>query len=612
MNIPRVLSALFVLLIVQSCCNCCTKNEKVATVERKQDRVQVGPQDNLQDVQTTSDLYNNESIKVTEGGKALVEFFSGSTELGWVTLYNDTQTKSVRTEKVGTNPDFPFWVCAKLSYGLIAIDTQSEGSYDFSVGKINTKILSTRALIAYDADTGYVSIGNFEGSVSWSYDGGSETEIPEGEGIDISADGETLQYILRFNWDDLDREVSVADNPVNKLMELRMSTGEPVPPPYAPPTPAPYASPTPDSSNGNEPSQPKMIRIAVQSPLSGSLVDLGIDIQRAADLAFSETRRSIENLGFQVELVVYDDGGNVDTGRSTASQIISDPTVLCGVGHLNSNVFLAASDFYHEGGLAFISPAATNPTAMERGYFEVNRVIGRDDIQGIASARYAAEEGMYNIVLSSEDNEYSHRIADAFIQEAQAYGMKVLDVSNIAYIYDPAGPPVDLVYGVGNPSFARDFFIYMQSMGYDGPLMGPDMINAPDIIGTTGDTFYDGIYFSTAAGPAYFYEGAATFMEEFQAYYGSSPQPFAVQTYDAMSICIQAIEKAVREKNNQIPSRYEVAQAIRNMGFSGITGYIQFNSNGELLDASYFIAHAYFSSGTQFQDVIKRYNISPP
>ena len=67
-------------------------------------------------------------------------------------------------------------------------------------------------------------------------------------------------------------------------------------------------------------------------------------------------------------------------------------------------------------------------------------------------------------------------------------------------------------------------------------------------------------------------------------------QPFAAQGYDSMGICLKAIENAAKANGNKIPTRAQVTDAIRALkDYPGITGKINFNSKGDLVEAQYFV-----------------------
>ena len=103
------------------------------------------------------------------------------------------------------------------------------------------------------------------------------------------------------------------------------------------------------------------IKIATQSPLSGGQSAIGVDIKNGAELALEQLKGSLEGMGFTVEMAPYDDQANPDTGVANAKRIVSDPEVLCVVGHYNSGVQIPSSEEYHTAGLANVSPANTNP-----------------------------------------------------------------------------------------------------------------------------------------------------------------------------------------------------------------------------------------------------------
>ena len=128
------------------------------------------------------------------------------------------------------------------------------------------------------------------------------------------------------------------------------------------------------------------IKIATQSPLSGGQAALGEGIKLGAQLALEKFKGPLEKMGFAVELVPFDDQAKPDVGVANAKNLIADTNVLVVIGHLNSGVAIPASEVYKDASLAMISPANTNPTVTDRGYSNVFRVCGRDDVQGAVGA----------------------------------------------------------------------------------------------------------------------------------------------------------------------------------------------------------------------------------
>ncbi|WP_426130969.1 hypothetical protein [Pararhizobium sp. PWRC1-1] len=65
--------------------------------------------------------------------------------------------------------------------------------------------------------------------------------------------------------------------------------------------------------------------------------------------------------------------------------MVSDGVVFV-VGHACSDASTPASKVYEAAGGLQISPSSTNPALTEQGRANVFRVIGRDDMQGVAPA----------------------------------------------------------------------------------------------------------------------------------------------------------------------------------------------------------------------------------
>ncbi|HEX7393341.1 MAG TPA: branched-chain amino acid ABC transporter substrate-binding protein, partial [Anaerolineaceae bacterium] len=168
------------------------------------------------------------------------------------------------------------------------------------------------------------------------------------------------------------------------------------------------------------------IKIATQSPLSGSQSATGVDINRGAELAMSQLSGPLTAMGFKVELAAFDDQADPNTGVANAKKIVSDPTILCVDGHYNSGVQIPSSEEYHTAGLANVSPANTNPKVTDRGYPEINRIVGRDDTQGAVGAQFAKSKGITSVYILHDKTTYGQGIAQFFQAEAQKQGLKVL------------------------------------------------------------------------------------------------------------------------------------------------------------------------------------------
>lgn len=375
--------------------------------------------------------------------------------------------------------------------------------------------------------------------------------------------------------------------PVATVMHTATSTSRPTE------TPIPTETPTPFVPKGT-------IKIASQSPLSIQFADMGTDIMRGVDLAVWQLADPLMELGYKVELAPYDDRNDFGIAADVAKQIVADPEISCVVGPFASRVLNQVKEIYHQAGLAFISPSATAAFAATSGYPEVNRVIGRNDVEGMAGAQFVKARDYARVFIISENSDLGRFIAKSFKDELGRLGVTVVgDMSTDAVkdfdklIDRVISSNADLVYfSTLNVGQAGTFFREVRAAGYTGTLMGMSGLDAPSLLEFAGPLLTEdgGAYYTNTILPASGYPNAAGFVEQFETLYNATPQMFAVQAYDAAGICMKAIEEASKAKDGEIPTRAEVANAIRALqDYQGITGVYNFDMNGDPDPAQYFV-----------------------
>jgi branched-chain amino acid transport system substrate-binding protein len=351
------------------------------------------------------------------------------------------------------------------------------------------------------------------------------------------------------------------------------------------------------------------IKIATQSPLSGGQSQLGIDIKNGAELALEQLGGALRDMGYTLELSPFDDQATPDIGVSNAKTIVADPEILCGVGHLNSGVMIPSSEEYHTANLAFVSPANTNPVVTTRGYLEVNRVVGRDDVQAPAAEQFALDElGATSVYIIHDKTSYGQGVAEFFRTAANDDGLEILGFEGTEETanFDPIITPIlaanpDVIFFAGIYNQAGVFFKQARDAGYTGTYLGTDGMDASDLADLAGDSLTrdGGMYYTTVAGPVSLYPAAGQFATDFAAKYGAAPQPFAAQAYDAAGICMKAIENAATAADG-VPTRLAVAEAIRALTYAGITGALAFDSIGDLPVANYYIVNVNATSSADW------------
>jgi branched-chain amino acid transport system substrate-binding protein len=336
------------------------------------------------------------------------------------------------------------------------------------------------------------------------------------------------------------------------------------------------------------------IKIASQSPLSGGQAALGEGIKLGTQLAVEKFKGNLEKAGFKVELVPFDDQAKPDVGVANARNIIADKDIMVVIGHLNSGVAIPSSEVYKEVALAMISPANTNPTVTDRGYPNIYRVCGRDDVQGVVGSEFAHGTLKAKTAYVIHDKTtYGQGVAEFFKADAEKKGIKVVgfegteEKSN----FDPIVTPIraknpDLIYFGGIYEQAAPFFKQAREKGVKAKFMGPDGLDSSDLTKIAGKAVV-GMNYTSVAGPVSVYPQAKQFADEYKKKFGKNPEPFAAQAYDATAIAIKALE--VVTKGGKAPTRDGVSTEIRKVKHTGITGAVEFDEKGDPKKALYFV-----------------------
>ena len=335
------------------------------------------------------------------------------------------------------------------------------------------------------------------------------------------------------------------------------------------------------------------IKVATQSPLSGGQSKLGEGIKLGTQLALEQLKAAVEKAGYKVELVPFDDQAKPDVGVANAKNIIADKDIMVVIGHLNSGVAIPSSEVYKEASLAMISPANTNEKITDRGYPNVNRVCGRDDVQGPVGAEFAAgTTKAKSVYIVHDKTTYGQGVAEAFKADIEKKKVKVVgfDGTEEKSNFDPILTPIkakapDLIYFGGIYDQAGVFFKQAREKGIKAQFLGPDGMDSSDLVKIAGKAAV-GMYYTTAAAPTTS-EAAKKFVADYKKKFNQNPEPYAAESYVATAIALKAIESAIA--GGKAPSREAIATAIRKIKYTGMTGTIEFDDKGDPKKASYYV-----------------------
>lgn len=199
-------------------------DQSIADINRIHSSVWSGPENSLSEINDTRSLYNEEGVKITDGGKARLDFHNQIK----LTLYNNTETGGINGE---LDPNTPNFVRMKLFRGGLLGEVAAAGSTaEISVAFGTTiKVVGTTFFVIYDEATGYTSVGNFDGEMYLYPNGGGEISLPPRTMVDIAPDGGTNYYELPYSPGTFDSAADETGSPVDGLKKLRKELGQPFP-----------------------------------------------------------------------------------------------------------------------------------------------------------------------------------------------------------------------------------------------------------------------------------------------------------------------------------------------------------------------------------------------
>jgi branched-chain amino acid transport system substrate-binding protein len=368
--------------------------------------------------------------------------------------------------------------------------------------------------------------------------------------------------------------------------------------------------------------QANVIKIATQSPLSGPQAALGEQIKLGAELAIEDAKARFRALGFDLQLVPYDDQANPDVGVANANRIINDPDILGVVGHLNSGVAIPASEVYARVGLVMVSPANTAPRVTDRRLPNVNRICGRDDVQGPVGAEYAVNNlKVRNVFIIHDKTTYGQGLAEEFRKRLEALGGRTVafvgteEQANFVPIINQirgARPTPELIYFGGIYSQIGPFVKQLRERGVRTRLMGGDGLDSSEFVRLAGKENAAGTFYTTVAGPVSAFPKAREVAQRFKQKYGKDIEGFGIYAYDAANVILVALENAIKASGGRKPTREQVSREVRKVRMEGLTGTIEFDDKGDNKRARYFIMQVAATGNWADNRLIRVIEMAPP
>ncbi|MBW5470494.1 ABC transporter substrate-binding protein [Brevibacillus formosus] len=357
------------------------------------------------------------------------------------------------------------------------------------------------------------------------------------------------------------------------------------------------SQPAPGNSGGGT-TEGGLIKIATQSPLSGSNSAIGDAIKTGAGYALEQRKEEFKALGFDLQLFPQDDQGDPKIGVSNAEMLISDPDVYGVVGHYNTGVAIPSSVKYEEGKLVMVSPANTGVKLTEEGKKTVHRICARDDAQGPMAALYAKNTlGVKTAYIIHDKTAYGQGLSDQVKMQFEKDGVQILGFEGItqgekdysAVLNQVTVKSPDIIFFGGLYPEGGILIKQAREKGFKGYFMGGDGLDSSDMIKIAGDAV-EGVVFTSVAGDVTQTEEGKKWAEEYKKATNKPLETYSVYGFDSMNVILNGVLEAAKANGGKKPTREQVLDAVhKTKDFQGQFTKVTFDEKGDNTNADVFI-----------------------
>lgn len=335
------------------------------------------------------------------------------------------------------------------------------------------------------------------------------------------------------------------------------------------------------------------VLIGLAGPLTGPSARIGKDLENGAQLAIDDVNKTHPTLGGKaVTFMLQSEDDQSDPRVAvTVAQRLVDSGVAGVVGHWNTGTSIPAARIYHDADIAQVAPVATGHGYTQQGFDTSFRVMGHDDDGGNYAGEYAVKTlKASRIAVIDDRTAFGQGLADEFIRSLNAQGVKIVDrqyvddktVDFSAVLTAIRSKNADLIFFGGVDSQAAPLARRIKQLGMNTTLMGAG--------GFVSQTFLslaqkegEGVVALEPGLPLDQMQGGKAFEQAYQSRYHTHIELHAPFAYDATRVLIAAMQKA----DSADPERY--LPALRAINYSGVTGAIAFDAQGNLKNPSFTV-----------------------
>ena len=339
---------------------------------------------------------------------------------------------------------------------------------------------------------------------------------------------------------------------------------------------------------GEKVSETETIKIGGLAPLTGSLAIYGVTTTNGANLAIDEINKNGGILGKKVEYITLDTKGDSTEAVMAYNKLI-DRGVSAIIGEITSKPSLAVAEIAAQDNMPMITPTGTQVDITEAGP-SIFRVCFTNPYQGKVLAVLAKERLNADTaaIMINNSSDYSDGIAKAFIEQADILGIKITakegyadgDKDFRAQLTKIAAEQPDVLLVPEYYEQASLIATQAREVGVKAVFIGSDGWDG--ITKTLDSSSYNAIensYFTNHFSMQDTAPKIQNFLKSYKDTYNEDPSAFSALGYDAVYMVKKAVENAGST------DKEAVVDALKNIEYDGITGYLTFDEHNNPVKA---------------------------
>jgi branched-chain amino acid transport system substrate-binding protein len=332
------------------------------------------------------------------------------------------------------------------------------------------------------------------------------------------------------------------------------------------------------------------IKIGGGFALTGDESALDLPAANGAKLAVKEINAAGGINGSQIDFIVHDSQYKMDVTAQTAKQFVEQDKVPLFIGYTDTDSVLASGPTFQNAKIPFITVGATSPKIPTQVGDMMFLACFGDNVQAAVGAEYSFSKfGKNAYFLWDKGVEYTTLLGKYFkdrftelggtIALEDSYDDKATDFSAQITKIKALSTKPDFYYVAAMPYNIGPLVKQFRDAGIDGPIVGGDGYDTPDLVSVAGpaadNTFFTTHALMDATGGT---DGIKKFMAAYKTEYGHDPEnAFAALGYDTVYLLADAVKRAGGTDSAAVKSAIEATK-----DFPGITGAITFSADSHV------------------------------